>query len=221
MKSLDQIRSEFDRIADLSSRLPDVLGPHERSLLRHLPKDASIALDLGCGTGALARRLALHCKRVVAIDTSLQMIQQARTRSARFPNIEFHVSEIGEWLDAHGSYDCITATAVLHHVEIKHIVEKIVRALRSGGTLLIVDVITRPGLRNLPVNAISSIIAGLRRLIVLRTLSRDLGKAWREHGSGETYLTISEARRLFERLLPASQVRHHLLWRYSVVWSKP
>jgi SAM-dependent methyltransferase len=131
MKGLDQIRSEFDRIAESSTRLPDILGPHEASLLREVPRDASIALDLGCGTGALARRLASRCRHVVAIDMSPQMIRQARNRSAQIPNIEFHVSEVGEWLDAHGSYDCITAMAVFHHARVEEIVEKAVRAAPS------------------------------------------------------------------------------------------
>src|SRR6266540_4715384 len=112
-------------------------------------------------------------------------------------------------MDSHGSYDCITAMAVLHHVRVEEIVEKAVRALRTGGILLIMDVITRPGWRNLPLNAIASGTAPLRNLMLSRPVLpwSDLRKAWREHGSGETYLTIGEARELFENLLPGARVR--------------
>ncbi len=45
--------------------------------------------------------------------------------------------------------------------------------------------------------------------------------AWSEHGRREHYLTIAEARVLGAECLPGSVVRRHLLWRYSLVWTRP
>ena len=222
MKSLDQVRSEFDRIAELSSRLPDVVGPHEAALIEQLPRGMSIALDIGCGTGAVARRLAARCDRVVGIDFSPQMIREAANRSAEFPTVEYHVAAAEEWLGGSRSYDCITTMAVLHHMPLEPTVRSIARAVRPGGIVLIVDLTSRPGLRNLPLNAIALVAGRLRDLILKRVLvQRKLRRAWEEHGGGETYLTIAEAREVYSRLLPGSRVRDHLIWRYSVLWRKP
>jgi hypothetical protein len=38
--------------------------------------------------------------------------------------------------------------------------------------------------------------------ILKRRLSPELRRAWQEHGRGETYLTIGQARALFGELLP-------------------
>jgi ubiquinone/menaquinone biosynthesis C-methylase UbiE len=221
MKSIESVRSEFDEIADLSSQLPDKLGPHEAAILRAVPDGCGSALDIGCGAGAVARRLAARCGQVVGIDISPRMIANARSRSAGYPNIEYHVAEAGEWLNDTRSYDCITSMAVLHHMEIEPTIRSIVRSLRLGGRLLVVDILDRPGWRNKPLNVVTFILTSLRILIVRRRLpSRALHRAWEHHGRGETYLTIDQARAIFEPLLPGCVVRQHFFWRYSVTWTK-
>ena len=45
--------------------------------------------------------------------------------------------------------------------------------------------------------------------------------AMREHLRTDKYLTLSEARRIYQILLPGATVRKHLFWRYSMVWEKP
>jgi 2-polyprenyl-3-methyl-5-hydroxy-6-metoxy-1,4-benzoquinol methylase len=214
VKPIDRVRSEFDEIAELSSQFPDRLGPHEAAVLRAVPRGTGTALDIGCGTGAVVRRLAARCQRVVGIDISPRMIAHARSRSAHFTNVEYHVADAREWLQDTRSYDCVTSMAVLHHMEIEPTVQSIVRALRPGGVFLFVDILDRPGWRNLPLNALAWL---LRR----RLPSLALHQAWARHGREETYLTIRQARDMFERLLPACVVRQHFFWRYSVTWAKP
>lgn len=213
MKSADEVRRDFDRIAR-ASKTVDTLGPHEAPLLDLVPS-CEAAFDAGCGSGAVARRLAARCGRVVAVDLSPEMIRVARERSAAHPNIEFHVGDVYDWLRDEGRYDCITSMAVLHHMDAREIVPRLVSALRPGGLLLLVDILTRRGLLHLPLNAAGWLASQLEHD------SSELRRAWREHGRGETYLTITEARALFGELLPGAVVRGHLLWRYSVVWRKP
>ena len=221
MKPLPQIRSEFDRIADLSRELPDVLGPYEAGILDRVPAGIDCALDIGCGTGAVARRLASKARHVVAVDLSSHMIDQAKSRSAAFPNIEFHIGHADEWLGSTVSYDCISAIAVLHHMPLEPMIGKIKHCLRAGGLLLIVDMLDLSGWRNLPQSAVAWPVGAVRNLIVRQRLGgRAFRQAWRDHGRGETYLTIAQAREIFGSLLPGCEVRHHLLWRYSVVWEK-
>jgi 2-polyprenyl-3-methyl-5-hydroxy-6-metoxy-1,4-benzoquinol methylase len=220
VKPLERIRSEFDEIARLGVRLADVLGPHEAALLRAVPDGAEAALDVGCGAGAAARRLAERCRRVVAIDLSEEMIALARARSTARANVEYHVAEAGEWLERGESYDVIVTFAVLHHMDVARTVGLMARALRPGGLLLVVDLLDRSGWRYLAIDALA-FCAGAARALRRGLPSLALRHAWRDHGRGETYLTLRQARDTFDRLLPGCLVRGHLLWRYSVVWRKP
>jgi len=46
----------------------------------------------------------------------------------------------------------------------------------------------------------------------------EVRKAWEQHGKHDSYSTISQMRALAEEILPGSNVRRHLLWRYSLVY---
>jgi 2-polyprenyl-3-methyl-5-hydroxy-6-metoxy-1,4-benzoquinol methylase len=208
VKSAAELRADFDRIALASD--PDALGPHEAALLARLPGGGR-ALDAGCGTGAVARRLAARYEHVDAVDLSPEMIRIARASSAH-SNIDYYLADLRDWLPREPRYDCITSMAVLHHFDARAIVPRLAAALRPGGTLLVVDVTHRPGLFNLPVNAAAWLLQRFRRT------SRELRAAFHAHGSGETYLTPRQARALYAELLPGAIVRAHFFWRYSVWW---
>lgn len=51
---------------------------YHRLLLRQVPQNCRAALDVGCGTGRFARRLARLGIEVDAIDPSEEVIAQAR-----------------------------------------------------------------------------------------------------------------------------------------------
>lgn len=51
---------------------------YHRLLLRQLPRDCRTALDVGCGTGRFARRLAARGIEVHAVDRSADVLARAR-----------------------------------------------------------------------------------------------------------------------------------------------
>jgi 2-polyprenyl-3-methyl-5-hydroxy-6-metoxy-1,4-benzoquinol methylase len=156
----------------------------------------------------VARRLAAKFAQVDAVDLAPEMIRVAR--SIPHPNVAYHLADLSEWLPRKPTYDCITSMAVLHHFDARAIVPRFVQALKPGGTLLLVDVTSRPGWLHLPLNALA--------FLAQRRASRELRAAFHEHGKDEMYLTPSDARALIADLLPGAMVRLHLLWRYSVLW---
>lgn len=202
--------SDFDTIAALTAR--DQLGPHEAPLLRELR--GGTALDLGCGLGTAARILASRFERVDAIDLSPGMIAEARRRT-RARNIHYEVADLFEWLQTHASYDCIVSLATLHHVDEPRALRSMAHALRPGGQLLVVDLIERT---SLPLNAVAWIAARLRELRTGR-MTRSERKAWEEHGRNERYRTWRDVQAL-AATLPGATARQHLLWRYSLRWTK-
>jgi len=201
-----EIRNDFDAMAPL---MPERLGPHEAWLLAQLPRGRGAALEIGCGAGPVARRLAQSFDRVTAIDVSPAMIAEAKRRA---PSIDFVCADMFDWLRDHaGAYDCIVTVSTLHHVDLGDALRAMARSLRPGGRLLALDVMHR---RNPFLDAVAFALG-------LRFTSWKLRKAFRRHGRNETYLTIEEARRVARRELPGARVNAHLMWRYSIVWDKP
>ena len=201
-----EVREDFDAMAPL---MRDRLGPHEAWLLRQLPRGRASALEIGCGAGTMARRLAQSFDRVDAIDFSPAMIDEARRRTPS--SIDFACADLFDWLRGHGdAYDCIVTVSTLHHVDLAAALGAMARSLKPGGRLLVLDVMTR---RNPILNALALVLG-------FRPTNWKLRQAFWRHGRNETYLTIEEARRIAAAALPGARVDAHLFWRYSIVWDR-
>src|SRR5262249_48432550 len=94
------------------------------------PQPGEKILDLGCGTGALTAQIAAAGAQVIGIDSSPEMIEQAR-RS--FPELSFHVADARSFTVG-GDFDAVFSNAVLHWVkEPERAVSRIRAALKTGG----------------------------------------------------------------------------------------
>ena len=219
--SPSEIRDDFDAIARLIPE-GDVLGPDEAWLLKNLPVGRGTVLEIGCGVGHLARRLARSFDRVVAIDASEGMITEARRRTIDGAPIEYFCADLFEWLRRFpATYDCIVTAATLHHVDLRAALRDMARALKGGGRLLVSDLFSRTGWRNIPINAVAFVAGRLREARTLRrALSWKLRCAYWRHGRNETYLRLEEVARVTRQELPDAKVRGRL-GRYGIVWQKP
>lgn len=101
-----------------------------RFLSPHL-KGAKRVLDVGCGNGLLARRLAQEGFDVTALDRSLQ--RTSRTAGIRFVEADFLGFE-------DTPYDALVFSASLHHLfPLDAALDAAERLLRAGGVLLASD----------------------------------------------------------------------------------
>lgn len=208
---------DFDRIALLSPERSEN-DRYQDWLLRFVPRYCADALDIGCGTGSLSRALASRAAHVLALDLSPKMVEVARQRSLGHPNIQYAVGDFLSMQLPVEHFDCVTAVAVLHHLSWTAAVQRAKALLRPGGVLLILDLLKNDGPGDLALGGVAWI---LRALGNIKTRpSAELRRAWAEHGRGDSYLTLSETRRLCHETLPGASLRRHLFWRYSVVWSK-
>ncbi|HYU24413.1 MAG TPA: class I SAM-dependent methyltransferase, partial [Thermoanaerobaculia bacterium] len=127
-------------------------------------------------------------------------------------SIEFVCADMFDWLRSHAdTYDCIVTIGTLHHVDLGEALREMALALKPGGRLLVLDLLSR---RNPVVNAVAFAL-GFRSTTPWR-----LRRAYWRHGRNETYLTIGEVERAAREQLPGAHVRAHLLFRYSIIWDK-
>lgn len=216
------VQEDFDRIALLSEGGADNSSPYYNLLLKQLPPCCAYALEIGCGTGSFTRLLARRSDWVLALDLSPQMIRVAKERSRQCSNIEYQIADVLEMEFPREQFDCIASIATLHHMPVEKILPKMQDALKPGGTLILLDLFQTNGLADVVTGALALPVSDALRLVKTGRLcvDRRVREAWAEHGRHDTYLTLSQARRLYAEYLPGARVRKHLLWRYSVVWKK-
>lgn len=223
MASLEKIQADFDRLAVLSTEEWDHNGHYHPFLLRHAPAQCNRALEIGCGTGGFSRLFAQRSRHVLALDLSPQMIRLARERSTRFSNIDYQVADVLNYDLPTNQFDCIISIATLHHLPFEMMLNKMKGALKAGGVLLILDLVKGEGLADLLLSIPAMPWNLTLRLWKQHRLGepREVRAAWAEHGRTDVYLTMSQVRRGCKAALPGARITRHLLWRYSIVWTKP
>ena len=98
--------------------------------------------DLGCGTGQIAAVLAPFVRRVVAVDRSSDMLQEAARRLREYGNVEVRQAELEALPLESGELDAATMVLVLHHLpDPAAALGEASRILKPGGRLLIVDML--------------------------------------------------------------------------------
>jgi ubiquinone/menaquinone biosynthesis C-methylase UbiE len=112
----------------------------EAKVLRQVLKDVAFArvLEIGCGTGKNTAWLVEFAEHITAVDLSEGMLAKAREKitSAKVRFVQADILQ--PWTFRQGSYDLVTFSLVLEHVE--HLLPMLKEAaisLKSGGHVYI------------------------------------------------------------------------------------
>ena len=124
----------YDKVADPMTRWG-------AAVLGQLPlRGDERVLDAGCGSGRVTELLVERLPRgsVVALDGSGAMIEQARTRLARFGDrVEFVVADLGQPMPLPVPVDSIISTATFHWVpDHDALFRNLAAVVRPGGRLV-------------------------------------------------------------------------------------
>ena len=116
-------------------------------ILNAVPPGCHTALDVGCGDGLLAARLAERCAKVTGIDRDPQMIATARARNpsgVTFIEADFLTHRFPE-----ESFDFVCANTSLHHMDFTAALTAMARLLRPGGQLAVIGLAADKSLADL------------------------------------------------------------------------
>ncbi|WP_084079405.1 bifunctional 2-polyprenyl-6-hydroxyphenol methylase/3-demethylubiquinol 3-O-methyltransferase UbiG [Demequina sp. NBRC 110057] len=181
------------------------------ALLAAIPAGARTAVDVGCGEGFMARRLAEHGLAVTAIDEDAESIRRARAQGEE--SITYLEGDaLTDALPA-GPYDVVLASASLHHMDLVDGLTRLKSLVAPGGVLLVVGM-AKAGAVDIPREMAASIVDKGHKLF----------KGYWDHGSPcvwPTPQTYVQVRDEAARLLPGSEFSKKLLWRYTLVWHAP
>lgn len=114
---------------------------HLRALAALLDDDRVVA-DLGCGTGQVADAVAPFVRRVVAVDSSREMLQAARARLKGHTNVELRRGALEQLPLDDQSVDAAVVALVLHHVpDPAQVCAEVARVLTPGGRFVLLDML--------------------------------------------------------------------------------
>jgi SAM-dependent methyltransferase len=182
-------------------------------LLQAVPRPCVRALDAGCGLGGFSRRLAHHAEQVDAIDRDPAVVARAQELSTRVRNLRVVEADFLAWPEA-GAYDFVSMIATLHHLPIAQALAHATRLLRPGGVLAVLGLDRSP-----------TFFAAVARSAIAYPVSAYYRCTRRTARVGaptlDPILSLREIRAQAAELLPGSIVRRHLLWRHSLIWTKP
>jgi 2-polyprenyl-3-methyl-5-hydroxy-6-metoxy-1,4-benzoquinol methylase len=200
---------------------------YQERLLRALPRRCERVLDVGCGKGAFATRVAQRADRVDALDRSAGMIEAAERVVPA--NVSCILGDVGEVALPAGAYDAITSISALHHMSLPRVLPRLAEALRPGGTLVAVALHRVELPRDLMTASVSVLAAYARRMVLIcipraRRYRREMLRRQREEPVMPMMppeLTVRQVRRQVNDVLPGAKVRRLLLYRYELLWHKP
>ncbi len=199
---------------------------YHRLLLRQMPQPCRRVLDVGCGAGAFAARLAQSSKHVDALDRSAAMIEEAKRRTP--DNVSCVLADVLADPLPGKDYDAIFSISALHHMPLQDALPVLAAALRPGGVLAAIA-LPRPDVRReLPVEIVAAVGHRLLGTIFLteRLLGRNGGFAKDSARATmpvvmDPALTTREVAHQAAAVLPGVRVRRLLFWRYLLIWQKP
>jgi 2-polyprenyl-3-methyl-5-hydroxy-6-metoxy-1,4-benzoquinol methylase len=195
-------------------------------ILRNLPPRRSVAVDVGCGKGVLAGKLATQFAHVTAIDRNAGMAAAASARLRGFPQVIIRQCDFIDFAPTagDGEADVITMVAVLHHLDLADTLARIPRLVAPGGRLLVVGLSRPDSLADLAFDVVSGaanpVMGMIKHPRAVRPSERavDSQPAVPVMDPATAFAEIAKAARVH---LPGSTIRRRLFFRYTLRWEKP
>ena len=199
------------RLDGVSTQQPWNVNIHYNALVdAEVPTGTQHVLDVGCGDGFLAARLAERVPAVTALDVDAPVLARA---AARFADSSVHWMH-GDVMTAElPSFDAVVSNAALHHIDdTRAAAARLAGLVAPGGTLTVVTFV-KPSMRQGPWHLTSSIACAV--------VNQVKGK-W-EHTAPIKWPppdTFSQLRAHVRAVLPDARIRRLVYGRVLITWRR-
>lgn len=189
---------------------------YHRWILRRLPRRFDSALDVGSGSGDLARLLASRAGAVHGIDVDPAILARARELTAPTAPVTFSVGDALKEVPP-GPYDVISCVATIHHMPFSDALTHFRQHLAPGGTLVVVGLSRRQSRSDHLIDAVA-----IPSNVAMAWIKNKGRKAPRPASmtapTRPATMTFADIVRDARQALPGARLRRRLFWRYTLVW---
>lgn len=168
-------------------------------------------LDVGCGDGLLAQRLAPVSRSVTAIEPDSQTLQRAWVRVAPLPNVTVAQNNFENFDAGTRRFDVITMVATLHHMDLRATLTKARELLTPTGEIAVVGLSANKTLRDWVWSGLC--LPAVRLGSFWHRETRDIGVPVADPAE-----SLDEIRRITDEVLPGATIRRALYYRYLLRW---
>lgn len=185
-------------------------------LLRQIPARINRVLDVGCGLGLFAWKLAERTEVVDALDVDSAVLAEASNYHLA-PNITYQQADFLKCDLPEAAYDVVVSIATLHHMDIEAALKRMQQLLRPSGKLLILGLYQEKTLSDYAYSAISIPL----NFMHLKWHRASVAKPTMVAPIRPAQLPLKQIREAAAAIVPGFRLQRHLFWRYSLIWQKP
>jgi 2-polyprenyl-3-methyl-5-hydroxy-6-metoxy-1,4-benzoquinol methylase len=168
-------------------------------------------LDVGCGDGLLAQRLAPVSRSVTGIDPDPAAIGRASDRLAAVQHVTVSRADFEHYRAGERRFDLITFVASLHHMDLRAALVKARDLLTPTGEIAVVGCAANKTVRDWVWSALC--VPAARIGSGLHSETRNVGVVVQDPQEG-----LDDIRRAVSEVLPGASVRRALYYRYLLRW---
>jgi 2-polyprenyl-3-methyl-5-hydroxy-6-metoxy-1,4-benzoquinol methylase len=170
-------------------------------------------LDVGCGDGLLAQRLAPVSRSVTGIDPNPAAIGRATDRLASVRHVTVSHGDFQDYQPGAHRFDLITFVASLHHMDLRASLVKARDLLTPTDEIAVVGISANTTVRDWFWSAMC--VPAARIGSWLHSETRNVGVVVKDPQEG-----LDDIRRTVDEVLPEALVRRALYYRYLLRWSR-
>ena len=169
-------------------------------------------LDVGCGDGLLAQRLAPVSRSVTGIEPDPVTAERARTRVGDLENVQISCTSFEVFDPGSRRFDLVTFVASLHHMDLRSTLARARDVLTPTGEIAVVGLSANQSAWDWLWSACC--LPAVQVADLLHGDTPDIGVTLAE--PRESLRTI---RRMTAEVLPGAVIRRRLYYRYLLRWS--
>ena len=170
-------------------------------------------LDVGCGDGLLAQRLAPVSRSVTGIDPDPAAIGRAADRLASHRHVAISQVDFQDYQPGARRFDLITFVASVHHMDLRASLVKARDLLTPTGEIAVVGCSANKTVRDWVWSAMC--VPAARIGSWLHSETRNIGVVVQDPQEG-----LDDIRNMVDEVLPEASVRRALYYRYLLRWAR-